>query len=230
MSRRLSRIGQGIGPYLEPGFVSKLKSDKIVALSLHSNELEGLEVQFSSNIVENSLMGNQSLAQQVDQRSLILTNELTMLVDLDVSSNKLGGNRDETDECAPETKLKQNFFSLLLLAPNLKIMNLSANFLTARDLGRILQPLTCDVNISCSPVVRQLQNLNLSHNDLQSLPETLHIACPLLYQLNIVGNYISNLSTFVKSIYLIRSVMNPREILFVLFVSTENTCYVSFRI
>lgn len=215
MSRRLSRIGQGVGPYLKPSFISRLKRDEITSLNLHYNSLEDLKVQdCSSKADEPTETGEIERLPYPELGSVIETNELKLLVDLDVSSNKLGGNfyHDvrKSNRIAAEVMDKEENdvgekggcgVSLLLLAPNLKKVNLSANALSSQDLDRIFQPL-----LMCSPL-RKLHCLNLSFNELRSLPECFHTACPNLCSLIIVGNFISNFSCFVKSLYPIRETL-----------------------
>lgn len=215
MSQRLSRIGQGVGPYLKPSFISRLKRDEITSLNLHYNCLEDLKVQDdSSKSHEPTETGEVERLPYSAVGSLIKTNELTLLVDLDVSSNKLGGKfyhdgRKGSSKAAEGLNKEENDVgekggggvSLLLLAPNLKSVNLSANALSSQDLDLILQPL-----LMCSPL-RKLHCLNLSFNELRSLPECFHIACPNLCSLIIVGNFISNFSCFVKSLYPIKDTL-----------------------
>jgi chromosome segregation ATPase len=207
MSRRLSRIGQGVGPYLKPSFISKLKCDDITSLNLHCNNLEDLKVRYYSSKAKNEQTEKGEI-EFLSYPDVIKANELTLLVDLDVSSNKLGEVIVKEENCVGEKG--DDGVSLLLLAPNLKTVNLSANAISSEDLDRTFQPLmVCDIHTTTifpSPL-RKLHCLNLSFNELRSLPECFHIVCPSLCSLIIVGNFISNFSCFVKSLYPLRETL-----------------------
>jgi hypothetical protein len=228
MSRRLSRIGQGVGPYLQPAFVLKLKCDEVNSLNLHCNNLRGLEVYYGSSKEQDgdTEIAEKGFLTQLELSSFIKTHELTLLVDLDVSSNKLGGDVCLDNENSNNSLVGSNGFnakgvaelekqrtcvvSLLLLAPNLKSVNLSANALSSQGLSRIFEPLMMsDIHetLICSSPLRQLQHLNLSFNELRSLPHYFHVACPSLCSLIIVGNFISNLPSVIKSLYPIRDTL-----------------------
>jgi hypothetical protein len=124
MSRRLSRIGQGVGPYLKPSFISKLKCDEITSLNLHCNSLEDLKVRYYSSKAKNEQTekGEIEILSNPELSSVIKANELTLLVDLDVSSNKLGEVMVKEENGVAEKG--DDGVSLLLLAPYLKTVNL----------------------------------------------------------------------------------------------------------
>lgn len=106
-STRLARIECGYGPLIPSSLVIEVYTHKCVSLNLHTNEIQGLEIDAHANDLE----GN-----------------LDTLRDLDLSSNTIGQHY---------VSANTNTVPILLLTSNLVCIDLSANTLTTSSLSRI---------------------------------------------------------------------------------------------
>jgi hypothetical protein len=115
--------------------------------------------------------------------------ELPDLLELDISSNLLGDNGSIS---LPKTSLDQNGLSLLSLATNLEVLNLSANNLCGQSLKSLFK------NVQ----MHNLETLNLSYNSINTLPpnEILIEVCPNLRHLNLVSNLFGSISKLLHSL------------------------------
>ena len=177
----LSRMACNLGPLVSYSFCLSLCQGKVTHLNLHSNGIKALMVKDDLDEVTNCQ----------NNITVEFLNELPDLLELDISSNLLGDART-TITLQQRTFPDSNGPSLLSLATNLQVLNLSANNLT----GRSLQGLFDNVHM------QNLTKLNLSYNSIKNLPpnDMLVEICPNLRHLNLVSNALCSISKLVHSL------------------------------
>lgn len=170
--KRVSYIGSKIGPSFPLHILNVLYETKSVSLSLHANNITSFDISLEDN--ENDALF-----------SKIMNGMLSNLLDVDVSSNKLG---------TPPPCL--DGISFLSIVPNLINLNLSANGLSFPSLKTHISSIE----------FKHLSSLNLSFNSITTLSFFTYSSFPSLKNLYLEDNFLpkSGVADLTNSLFPIR--------------------------
>jgi len=193
--RRISRIGEGIGPFIpQSAFISTVRDVHRgnISLTLHANEVERLFVE--DNNIRN---GTKTFVNDYAEKKKTL---FPHLLELDVSSNKLGRGTGSP------SALSIGMIPILDHATNLMVLNLATNALTLSSLAVIFINLGDGTNTNYE--LPNLKNLDLSFNFLSNVPIDLSSIAPNLAILDVSHNEIKDLKVLCSTLYSLRGTIS----------------------
>lgn len=182
---RVSHIAAGIGPKIPIAIVLELVKKKATHVTFHSNKINSLEI-----VVRHR--GKSTEAEAIISKE----NCAEHVVELDLSSNNLHEGCELSQFRCPTR------FSLLSMTANLVKLNVASNNLNTKSLCALICIKNSDG--TCIPLLPCLRHLDVSHNNISTLPDDLDELFPALTHFVGMNNRLKSLTKLLQTLHKLR--------------------------